>query len=244
MKIFICEDNEKQLDALVKIVNRYIDFNDFDLKLEMATSNPEDILEYLDENKTIGLYFLDVDLKNDINGIELASRIRQYDLCGKIIFVTTHPELSYLTFMYKVEAMDYIVKDNSNRFKDKINECIEIAYDRYIKENNPNRQTFIIQEGKKQIKIYTDEIKFIESSSTPHKLILHMDNRQIEFYGKIKYMENICEELYRCHQSYVVNINNILEIDKKSREIIMDNGEVCYVSVRYLKLLLRKVASR
>lgn len=66
-----------------------------------------------------------------------------------------------------------------------------------------------------------------------------MENRQVEFYGKIKDMDKISQDFYRCHQSYVVNINNIREIKQKDREIIMNNGEVCYSSTRYLKGLLK-----
>ena len=51
-----------------------------------------------------GIYFLDVDLKSDINGIKLGSKIREKDTRGFIIFTTTHLEMSYFAFKYKVEA--------------------------------------------------------------------------------------------------------------------------------------------
>ena len=52
------------------------------------------------------------DLGADINGINLGEEIRQLDPTGYIIFITTHAELSHLTFKYKVEALDYIIKDD------------------------------------------------------------------------------------------------------------------------------------
>ena len=50
----------------------------------------------------VGCYFLDIQLEVDINGIKLGSEIRKYDPIGNIIFVTSHSELTYLTFVYKV----------------------------------------------------------------------------------------------------------------------------------------------
>lgn len=47
-----------------------------------------------------------------MNGFELAQEIRKFDPRGFIIFITTHAELSYMTFTYKVEALDYIIKDD------------------------------------------------------------------------------------------------------------------------------------
>ncbi|PFN36595.1 LytR/AlgR family response regulator transcription factor [Bacillus thuringiensis] len=239
LKIFVCEDDERQLNDIVDIIKKYIYMQDYDIEFEMATSNPDEILNHIQNNQTTGLYFLDVDLKHEINGIALGAKIRKYDSSGKIVFITTHAELAYLTFLYKVEAMDYIPKDDMLHYKGKIRECIDVAHERHLNDIAPQKKAFIVKTGDKQIKINIDDIQFIESSTTPHKLVLHMENRQIEFYGKIKEMDKISQDFYRCHQSYVVNINNIEEIKQKDREIIMKDGEVCYSSTRYLKGLLK-----
>ena len=49
---------------------------------------------------------------------------------GNIIFVTSHSELTYLTFVYKVSAMDFIFKDDPNQLKTRIIDCIETAHTR------------------------------------------------------------------------------------------------------------------
>ena len=54
-------------------------------------------------------------IRSDINGIKLGSEIRKYDPIGNIIFVTSHSELTYLTFVYKVSAMDFIFKDDPKK---------------------------------------------------------------------------------------------------------------------------------
>lgn len=244
MKIFICEDDEIQLELITKIIKKYILFKNYDLKLEITTQNPEELINYVKSNGGVGLYFLDVNLNNNINGIELASQIRKYDLSGKIVFITTHLELACLTFTYKVEALDYIPKNDMIDLKNKIIECIDIAYERYLYENSETNKSIIIKKGDSQLKIFTDTVNFIESSSVPHKLIIHLENRHIEFYGKIKDMVNFSQDFYRCHQSYVVNIKNILEVNSHTREIIMNNGERCYSSIRYIKGLLNKIHNK
>ena len=54
----------------------------------------------------------------------MAEKIRDIDSLGYIIFITTHSELTYLTFKYRVEAMDFILKDNVNEIDFRINECL------------------------------------------------------------------------------------------------------------------------
>ena len=56
------------------------------------------------------MLFLDIQLEADINGIKLGSEIRKYDPIGNIIFVTSHSELTYLTFVYKVSQWILFLK--------------------------------------------------------------------------------------------------------------------------------------
>ncbi len=124
LNIMICEDNIEQLIKIKRYIKDIIMIENFDMEIVLATSKPEDIISHLKKNKISGLYFLDVDLNSNINGIKLAEIIREYDPRGFIVFVTTHAEMSYLTFIYKVEAMDYIIKDTIENVKQRIHECI------------------------------------------------------------------------------------------------------------------------
>ncbi|MDY4306466.1 LytTR family transcriptional regulator DNA-binding domain-containing protein [Enterococcus mundtii] len=49
-------------------------------------------------------------------------------------------------------------------------------------------------------------------------MIVHLDNRMIEYAGRIKEIEKLSDSLCRCHQSFVVNLANIAEINKKSEK--------------------------
>lgn len=69
--------------------------------------------------------------------------------------------------------------------------------------------------------------------------ILHLENEQIEFYGRLKNYEDLHKELYRCHKSFIVNKNKIKNIDSKERIIFLDNGEVCYASAPLIKGLMK-----
>ncbi|MCS5502588.1 LytTR family DNA-binding domain-containing protein [Lysinibacillus sp. A4] len=244
IKVFVCEDNEKQRNIISNIIQNYLIMQDYDMKFELSTENPNDIISYLERNKlNNGLYFLDVELNSEMNGISLGVAIRKLDPSAKIVFITTHTELTYLTFLYKVEAMDYIPKDNQKIMQNKIIECIDVVMERYLNSGALIDDNIVVKAGETSIRLNVNEIYFIESSSVPHKLVVHLNNRTIEYYGKIKEAENLSPKFYRCHQSYVVNIDSIQEINKKNRTITMKDGETCYVSTRYLKELLRKFES-
>ena len=239
MKIFICEDNNDYRERLKSIIEKIIIIENYDMNLQLSTDNPFEIIDYLKNNNTSGIYFLDVDLHCDINGIELAEKIRDYDPRGFIIFVTTHAEMSYLTFIYKVEAMDYIIKDNYNNVHQRIAECIKNAHDKCLSKVSDLQQVFSIKVNDKIINVNLEDIIFFETSSTIHKVILHCKNRQVEFYSKMKEVEDMLTDNFcRCHNSFILNKDNIKEIDKKKRIAYMVNGEECLISTRGIKKLI------
>lgn len=241
IKVFVCEDNKEQREKFTKAIEDIIMIENFDIEIALTTENPYNILDYLKTNDVSGLYFLDVDLKTDINGIKLAELIREYDPRGFIVFVTTHAEMSYLTFMYKVEAMDYIIKDNYNNVKERIHQCILNANKKYSSKTTELQKNFTIKAQDKIINIEYNKILFFETSTTIHKVILHAIDRQVEFYAKMKDVEDkLDKRFYRCHRSFLVNIDHINEIDMANRVIKMVNGEECLASTRLMKNLLAK----
>ena len=124
LSIFICEDNQSQRERMEAIVRNYILIENYSMELTLSVGSPSELLDYLEVHPAKNaLYFLDVDLQHEMNGILLAFELRKLDAFGKIVFITVHAELSYLTFKYRVEALDYIIKssknDIANRRKDR-----------------------------------------------------------------------------------------------------------------------------
>ncbi|KEJ00582.1 histidine kinase [Clostridium botulinum A2B7 92] len=235
--VMICEDNEVHRAKLKQIAENTILREKLDLDVVISTEDPDKIISYIKENNSTGIYLLDVDLKNEINGIRLGEKIRELDPLGYIIFTTTHLEMSYLAFKYKVEAMDYVIKEDDD-FKKRVNSCIIKAYNRYHKQEH-EEECISIDTDTRIINIKPSDILFIETTGTPHKIRIHEKTRQIELYANLKdIQEKLPSNFYRCHKSYIVNKDKIEEIDKKHNKIIMENEEECYVSFRYMRGLL------
>ncbi len=240
LNVIICEDNENQRKRITKFIEDSIMIENLDMKIALSTENPMEIIEYLNKNEISGLYFLDVDLQSDINGIKLAEVVREYDPRGFIVFVTTHAEMSYLTFLYKVEAMDYIIKDNIEQIKDRIHQCILNAHKKYSSKTTEMQKKFTLKTEDKVINIEYNKILFFETSNIIHKIIIHAVDRQIEFYSKMKDIEKrLDNRFYRCHRSFLVNKENIKEIDTNNRIIYMINDEECLVATRLLNGLIK-----
>ena len=236
IKIYVCEDDNEQREKVKTIIENIVLMEDVDMELNCVTADPHTVLEKVKETEEVGLYFLDIDLGSDINGLELARELRLYDPRGFVVFITTHSEMSYFTFMYKIEAMDYILKDGQADIGKRIFECILEANRRFSSEHNKVQSVFSIKIGEKVYSVDYDDVLFFETSSNVHKIIVHCKKRQMEFLGKIKDIEDAVDDrFYRCHRSFLVNKDNIKEIDFKNRMIYMVNGEECMLSNRMMK---------
>jgi two-component system response regulator AgrA len=144
--------------------------------------------------------------------------------------------MTFLTFQYKVEALDFIAKDSTDNIKRKIGECIDTALKRHIENNSV--KTVRITVDDKIIFLDMDEIISIETTHVRHKLRLHTNSRVLEFGGELKaFEEQLDGRFIRCHKSYIINKDKVSELNKKQKTVTMVNNSVCYVSRNGMKLL-------
>ena len=244
LSVFICEDDPKQRELLETTVNEYVGLEEYEIELALSTDNPIEFIEYLTAHpKQNNLYILDVNLRHEKDGIALAKQIRELDFHGKMVFVTTHAELSYLIFRYRIEALDYIIKINAEDIVKKVRECIEVTHHR-CRETVSEQKTLQVKTSVGVQKIPIDDILFVETYHVPHKLILHTKNERIEFRGNLKDITKISPDFFRCHKAYVVNVKNIKRIQRISKvagETEMINGATIPVSATKIRALGKTV---
>ena len=240
LEIFICEDNLAQRTSLEQLIQQTILLNNWEMTLRLNTENPLEILTYLEEYpQTQGVYFLDIDLNTEMNGIQLGAEIRNRNPHGKIIFITTHDELLPLTFQYKVEAMDYIAKDNREEITQRVTEALRQANQHYLTTAQALDERIRFEIGNRIRWVELSDVMFVETvPGNSHKLILHLRNGSVSFLGNLKEIEQLSPAFYRVHKSFVANKQNIREIDQLNRELIFSNGEKCFVGRRQSKQLI------
>ncbi|MHC9531923.1 LytR/AlgR family response regulator transcription factor [Dellaglioa sp. BT-FLS60] len=241
LSIFIYEDDERQLLAEKEVLNNQMIMNDFDVVWGVVSKSSADILAKLEQIPDItGLYILDVEVDNDMSGIELATEIRKRDTFAKIVFVTSHAEMAMMTFERKVEPLDYIDKGlGIEKVKEKLIDDFRIANERYLASKEEKGRLFSYKVGAHVYQTAISEVIFLETATNSHKIILHKQNESIELNVKMNDMEEDYPILFRSHKSYLVNFDWIKEIDLKKKTIIFKNDAVAYVSYRKLSELKR-----
>ncbi|WP_052356792.1 LytR/AlgR family response regulator transcription factor [[Clostridium] dakarense] len=162
MNIFICEDNKEQRKNLKNTIEEILINKGIKGKVQLSTNSAYEILDYIRKNKSNGVYFLDIEIGQDINGIELARRINDIDKNAIIVMVTSHPEMSQLTFKYHIRAVDYIVKDSIEGIYKKVDECLTFIDEEFSK--NIESEYITIENNQCVERIRYDDILFFETA--------------------------------------------------------------------------------
>ena len=243
LPIYICEDDAMILAAQRKFLEKQIMMEGYDMQIALCSRHPQEIIEAVAASPKRGIYFLDVELKDEpMDGFMLGQQIRKFDARGFLIYVTSFPDLAFETFRYHLEALDYIVKSNSEKMLAGMYKNLAIITERMCKEQGGQKEYFTVKVLDIIKHVPVDEIMFFETSVRTHRIELHAKNDCIDFIGSMQELqEQFGERFLRVHRSYLVNVNNIQELDLKHREILMDNGEKCLFSKSMKGELLSKI---
>lgn len=236
--IYICDDDRNVLQTLATIIENSVLMQNYDMKITCITTDPSEIIQELKKNAQRSIYFFDVDLKHkEYDGFTLAKQIREIDTRGFIIFITTHEELMFETFKYRVEAMSYLIKADVS-LKEQIRHCLDDIYNLISVEKNEFESYYAIRVADIAYQIPTKEILYFETSDNSHNIIVYTNDRRLEFRGNLNAIEKeIGSSFLRVHRSFLVNHQHIDSVNYVENTVALNNGVICLVSRKGKRLL-------
>lgn len=182
-------------------------------------------LEYL-QKEGIDLIFLDIKMP-DISGIDFFNSLSKKPL---LIFTTAYSEHAVTSF--EMDAVDYLLKPFSlTRFLKGCNKAFELYSARNASEPSDH---LYIKTGYEQVKVFYDEILYLEASGNYVTFVLKDKN----ILSRSTFVEAINllppDKFVRVHRSYIVSVN---KIDKAERYQVTINNMKIPVSEAYTQNL-------
>ncbi|MDU7966796.1 MAG: LytTR family DNA-binding domain-containing protein [Paeniclostridium sordellii] len=196
-RIVICEDDNLQRNEINSFISEIFSEMSNNIKI-FEFSSAEEVIESKLEG--IDIYFLDIQMDN-LNGMDLAKKIRKQNDTSKIIFITSL--LEHVQDGYMVKAYRYLIKPiKYEDLKEHTLSCISDI----IKE----RENFImIKENGITYKVNTKEITYIEIIKKD--ITIHTIYKKYNIKNRIKNLEKELNmyNFFRCHKSYLINMEYI-----------------------------------
>lgn len=220
-RVIICDDDPVMIEMLDKITTIS--------KLAQVISTASSGREVIKKANTYppDAVLLDINLP-DMNGIEIGRRIVRDNPSVKIIFITGHNE--YYREAFDLYAYDYISKLILPDRLPKTLKKLEKDCNQHPFELVQNRVW--VTTGSRDIFIDKEDIIYIQSLGAKLKVVTIHGN--YEFYAALKEWDELLDEaFFKCHRSYVINLERVLEVERgNSATIIMSNGAMIPLSRR------------
>ena len=173
--------------------------------------------ELLASGKRFDIVFLDIQM-DGMSGIEVARSLREQQGDTVLIFITGMRD--YVFDALDLYAFQYLLKPVD---EDKFAEVLERAV-REVMRKKERRVLFI---KSRNLTLDQSEILYIESRAK--KVEICTAKQTIEIYAAMDELAGrLGEEFYRCHRSYIVNMDFIAEYDNES--ITLTNGDRVYLT--------------
>lgn len=239
--VFICDDDPLQVNDIVKMIGmaEKILSDNFEITFDTVTANDfKTAKKYLMDNVvTGGIYLLDVELGKEVgqnNGFDLAEIIKSQDKKAQVIFITTHADLSLISFERRLGPVDYIVKprdeNDHDRFKQRLVTTLEVSISNIKNFDYTEKLTFHYKVGRQVRNVNIDDIIYISTTSTPHKLLMVNVNGQNQFFGSINQYAKESSALVKISQSCLINPKNVELVDLPNYKVTFVNGDVAEFS--------------
>lgn len=215
MRIAVCDDEAVFLKQLTEYIEKY--YNSIDLIVDTFESGEVLLKKLINKPDFYDLIFLDIEMKQ-LDGIQTAKKIREYNKEVLVIFLTSHVE--YATDGYEVAAFRFLVKPLQE------NKLIRALQD-VQKEMDRNRK-ILIKDSDREILLRYQDIVYLEAQNV--NVLIRTLN---DFFVIRRTLVQMEEEIkgpsfFKSHRSYIVNIGFVIDYDNKY--ITMETGEKIVVS--------------
>lgn len=226
MRIAIVDDEQYWREKTKELISSYLSKDELNIDL---FENGED---YLKGEIEYDISFIDIEMSG-IDGFTTINKARTYNKDGLYIILTTHTEMSRKGYL--VDAFRYLDK---TCIEEELEETLEAT--ELLLQRNQKIIVSVVGYGNREVTL--KDIVYIETEK--HCIIIHTTSGELRCNNRMSEIEKELDEewFFRCHNSYIVNLDMVKRADKKI--LYLMNGENIEVSQRknsrFNKLYLKR----
>ncbi len=218
LRIAVCEDDDVQRDYILSLVAGWAKNKGISCETSGYVS-AEQLMYSFDGDFPYQVFILDIQMGN-MNGMELARKIREMDSKAAILFLTGVKD--YALEGYEVGAVRYLLKpvreDEFFRIMDEVAE----------KEKETSVECFLLETGTTIQKLPFRDIWYVESQG--HYLQMAYGDQKMQWKSSLGSVQALFEDhgFVMTRRGVLVNLCRVSRVGKT--ECVLDNGARVLVS--------------
>jgi DNA-binding LytR/AlgR family response regulator len=218
-KILVCDDSREDLDDIARKIEAFYSKSSRGtcpmLHSLARFRDPEAALSYIENGNAVDIAFLDI-MMPQMNGMELATKIRKWGFAGYLIFLTSSNDFAAQS--YAVKAFSYLLKPAEDK---KVRELLD-TIEKTRQAHDRNGFSLTRRSGARFI-LFT-ELMYAEVMD--HQLHFHLiDGETVNIYAALRdYAELLLSQpqMVKPHKSFLVNLDYARACENSA--IIMRDG--------------------
>lgn len=219
LRFILCDDDQKQLELLQSYSLQWGKGHGLELELITFSSAQALLSEYAPRNEDIVI--LDI-IMPDMNGLELARRLRNANSEFSLIFLTSSKDFALSA--YEVHPYGYVIKPAAYEDFGKLLDSLYQKLCQYI----------VVKSGNDMCSISIDELAWVEAVN--RQVVFNLANgKKLEArdtFNNIALKLCVYPCFFKPHRSYIVNFKYVEHFNTK--EISMRGSELCIPLARGL----------
>lgn len=230
-------DDQRQHTVLLQLMlSQICEQENIDAEIIPGMVDPEEVLSFAKRNHQPALYFLDIELEQAQNGINLCMQIRQLDEHACIIYVSAYQHYAFQCL--KTHAFDFLLKPFT---KVELRECLLAAVVETGRE--PIDEPLHIATGSSTIVLDQNELLFF--SVDRNRITAHGMKQTYTWRSSFqRLMPALKKGLFvQVHRSYLVNLRQIQEANWADDALVLRSGITLPISRRCKNSLREALAS-
>lgn len=220
MNIFIIEDESLFSDMLQEIVE------EMGHTVCGIADSAEEALKVF-ENTSPQLALIDINLKGEMNGLELGKWLKRLkDIT--IIYITSHTEQEYFDKAKKLSSFAFLQKPIDKVMLERtIDLASNFSAEKNIKVSSTKDDFLILKQKSKYIKINQQEIDFIEADDKYCSIYLDNGSTLLDRNTLKNISLKLNDDFFaQSHRSFLVNLNKIKEINTQDFTLTINNNQI------------------
>ena len=218
INFIVVDDIKKFSDIIIEVVTKVMMKNKFMYKTYSFDEYDDKFFEVMNSSLSNKIYIMDIETKS-ASGIDIARKIRKFDVDSIIMFVTVHNEAGMVLLQEDLMFLTFLCKfdDFENKLYNSINKALEFINHRASIKFNDKGTIYNIP---------VNDILYITKESNSRKSIIKTINSQYVVNLTLSEIASLCGVcLIQTHKSCFVNRDRVRIINKRDNIIEFDNGE-------------------
>jgi len=218
LKLLYVEDEDSTREQYVKTFE--LIFNE-----TFATSNFEEAINLYKKFRP-DLIIIDIDLKDEFNGFDIAAKIRDEDLVTKIIFLTAYNDKNYLHRAINSNINGYIIKPLSldkliDTIQSSLRELLDISIIKISENLVYNFNTYELLNNNKKVLLGNKENKLLFLLLKNKNKTLRRDEIEYEIWNET-FVSNSAVKNLIANLRKKIGKNKIINVSKMGWRIEID----------------------